>query len=155
MVVVLSIAKISNGDYYLKAVANGIEDYYALGEAPGRWTGNSAELLGLEGESQPEQLTAVLAGRNPITGEVLIDSANRTVPAFDLTFRAPKSVSLVFGLGPAEMTDQVIAGHDAAVDAALSYLERTVGRLHHSSSGSLRPFAVVPEYADTSVASHC
>ena len=101
VVVVLSIAKISNGDYYLKAVANGIEDYYALGEAPGRWTGHSTELLGLEGEIQPEQLTAVLAGRNPINCEVLIDSANRTVPAFDLTFRAPKSVSLIFGLGPA------------------------------------------------------
>ena len=88
VVIVLSIAKISNGDYYVKAVANGIEDYYALGEAPGRWAGHSADLLGLEGEIQPEQLTAVLAGRNPITGQVVIDSANLTGDRFGEPDRA-------------------------------------------------------------------
>ena len=100
----LSIAKISNADYYLKNVSTGIEDYYSLGEAPGRWTGHAHELLGVTGEVLPEQLTAVLGAQHPVTGAVLLQSSNRTVPAFDLTFRAPKSVSIAFGLGNDTMT---------------------------------------------------
>ena len=84
----------SRENNYLAAVANGIEDYYTLGEAPGRWTGHTHQLLGIDSPLGTEQLTAVLAGRHPDTGVLLIESANRTVPAFDLTFRAPKSVGV-------------------------------------------------------------
>ena len=76
----LSIAKVADADYYLKAVASGIEDYYAIGEGPGRWTAHTHELLGIDGELEPAQLTAVLAGRHPLTHEPLIESANRKIP---------------------------------------------------------------------------
>ena len=76
----LSIAKVADADYYLKAVVSGIEDYYAIGEEPGRWTAHTDELLGIDGELEPAQLTAVLAGRHPITDEPLIESANRKIP---------------------------------------------------------------------------
>ncbi len=61
----LSIAKVADADYYLKAVVSGIEDYYAVGEEPGRWTAHTHELLGIGGQLEPAQLTAVLAGRDP------------------------------------------------------------------------------------------
>ncbi|MCY7288598.1 MAG: relaxase domain-containing protein, partial [Cryobacterium sp.] len=133
---VLSIAKVADADYYLKAVASGIEDYYAIGEEPGRWTAHTHELLGIDGELEPAQLTAVLAGRHPLTAVPLIESANRKIPAFDLTFRAPKSVSLAFALGSPEMTVEITAAHDAAVDAALGYLERhaAVSRRGHNGT---------------------
>ncbi len=132
----LSIAKVADADYYLKAVVSGIEDYYAIGEEPGRWTAHTHELLGIDGQLEPAQLTAVLAGRHPITDEPLIGSANRKIPAFDLTFRAPKSVSLAFALGSTEMTAEITAAHDAAVDAALGYLERhaAVSRRGHNGT---------------------
>ena len=66
--------------------ANGIEDYYALGEAPGRWTGHSAELLGLEGEIQPEQLTAVLDRRSDILFE------NRQLREYELMLDARQRI---------------------------------------------------------------
>ena len=52
----LSIGKVgmSAGQqlYYEEQVAKGAEDYYAgRGEAPGRWTGRGAELLGLSGRA--------------------------------------------------------------------------------------------------------
>ena len=51
----LSIGKLSPGraDYYLDTVAKGAEEYYlGSGEAPGRWIGHGAELLGLDRPSR-------------------------------------------------------------------------------------------------------
>ena len=132
----LSIAKVADADYYLKAVVSGIEDYYAIGEAPGRWTAHTHELLGIDGQLEPAQLTAVLAGRHPVSDAPLIESANRKIPAFDLTFRAPKSVSLAFALGSPEMTAEITAAHVAAVDAALGYLERSAAVSRRGHNGT-------------------
>lgn len=76
----LSIAKVADANYYLKAIVSGIEDYYAIGEEPGRWTAHTHELLGIDGQLEPAQLTAVLAGRHPVTDAPLIESANRKIP---------------------------------------------------------------------------
>ena len=122
----LSIGKLAEGQegYYLDAVARGVEDYYLDGEAPGRWLGTATALLGLAGEVDSEALATVLDGRDPTTGIPLRASAGGRVPGFDLTFRAPKSVSVVFGLAEADVAAVVAAAHDRAVDAALGYLER-------------------------------
>ena len=68
---------------------------------------------------------AVLEGHDAATGVQLGRARSNRVPGFDLTFRAPKSVSVLFGLGGFEISAEVRAAHDAAVDAALGYLERT------------------------------
>ncbi len=126
----LSIGKLGVGQeiYYLEKVAEGAEDYYSgEGEAEGYWLGDGAELLGLEGKVEGDQLVAMLTGRNPATGDPLgLKSApNREpVPGFDLTFSAPKSVSLTWALGGAPVGGQVAEAHAAAVREALSYLER-------------------------------
>ena len=46
------------------------------------------------------------------------------LPGYDLTFRAPKSVSLLFALGEGEVSRDIKLAHEAAVRAALGYLER-------------------------------
>jgi conjugative relaxase-like TrwC/TraI family protein len=51
------------------------------------------------------------------------------VPGYDLTFSAPKSVSLLHALGAPAVQSEVLAAHEQAVAAALGYLER--GRLPH------------------------
>ena len=84
-------------EYYLAQVAGGIEDYYSEGrEAPGRWLSQSAELLGVDGAVDGEDLRAVLSGSDPGTGASLHHAANRSTPGWDLTFRSAKSVSLLW-----------------------------------------------------------
>ena len=138
----LNIGRMAPGraDYYLTAVArgdDGAEGYYlARGEEPGRWLGHGAEQLGLSGEVSAEQLRAVLAGRAPSTGGLLAAHPARKVPGFDHTFRAPKSVSLLWALGDRETAEQVVAAHDAAVDAALGYLQRSAGFTRRGAGGA-------------------
>lgn len=125
----LSIGKLGKGQerYYLEKVAEGAEDYYSgEGEEPGQWLGEAARELGLSGEVEPDQLVAMLTGMNPATGGPLglISVAGRgSVPGFDLTFSAPKSVSLLRALGGKEVGAEVKAAHQCSVEAALKYME--------------------------------
>ena len=109
----LSIGKLAKGQegYYLDAVARGAEDYYLEGEAPGRLLGAGPALLGLASEVDSDALAAVLDGRDPTTGTPLRSSKGGRVPGFDLTFRAPKSVSVVFGLAEADISAVVAEAH--------------------------------------------
>ncbi len=122
----LSIGKLAKGqaDYYLSAVAQGAEDYYlGAGEAPGRWCGSGASELDLDGEVRGDDLRSVLEGRAPSNERRLV-RGNRKLPGFDCTFSAPKSVSIVHALGGEVERAAISEAHDAAVDAALGYLER-------------------------------
>ena len=133
----LNIGKLAHGgaEYYLTTVASSVEAYYTgAGEAPGRWVGSAAAHLGLTGLVTPETLRSVLAGADPADGKPLVGAA-RTVPGFDLTFRAPKSVSLLWALADAETSRQVRQAHDAAVIAALDYLERHAAHTRRGKAG--------------------
>ncbi|WP_371133986.1 relaxase domain-containing protein, partial [Brevundimonas sp.] len=59
--------------------------------------------FGLEGEVDADTLRAVIAGDDPATGTRLA-SNNRKIVGWDLCFRAPKSVSLLFGLGDPDLS---------------------------------------------------
>jgi conjugative relaxase-like TrwC/TraI family protein len=50
--------------------------------------------------------------------------ARSTVAKFDLTFSAPKSVSVLFAVADDEIAGAALAAHERAVDAALANLER-------------------------------
>jgi conjugative relaxase-like TrwC/TraI family protein len=140
---VLSIGKLGRGQegYYLQAVARGVEDYYlGSGEAPGRWIGGGCGGLGLSGRVGPDQLRAVLDGRSPADPQRSLLSHRRAdrLPGYDLTFSAPKGVSLQFALGGPELMLEVRRAHDAAVAAALGYLEREAGEVRRGKDGVVR-----------------
>ncbi len=128
----LTIGKLGAGQeaYYLDKVAQGAEDYYTgEGEAEGRWTGDAAAKLGSEGKVGGDQLTAMLTGRDPVEGEPLlgmsgVPSGRGAVPGFDLTFSAPKSVSLLWALGDQPTQLAVRDAHERSVDVALAYMQR-------------------------------
>lgn len=125
----LSIGKLGHGqvDYYLQAVGQGIEDYYSgKGEAPGRWLGTATTEIQLNGQVEGDALRAILNGNRPDDSGPLTRSGQgqNRVPGFDLTFSAPKSVSLMFGLGDPDVSRAVRDAHEAAVEAALDYMER-------------------------------
>jgi conjugative relaxase-like TrwC/TraI family protein len=123
---VLSLGKLAAGQqqYYLDAVARGVEDYYTgAGEAPGEWIGAASAELALAGHVEDVDLHSVLSGLDPRTLASLVRSQQR-VPGFDLTFSAPKSVSLVWALSQdQEVAAAVVEAHDAAVRAAIGWLE--------------------------------
>ncbi len=135
----LNIGKVAPGgeSYYLETVASGVEDYYTgAGEAPGYWLGAAAGELGLSARVAPEALRAVLGATDPATGEPLTGRmSRRSVPGFDCTFRAPKSVSLLFALGDPEVSNEVRNAADAAIAASLPVLEQAACRVRRGKGG--------------------
>jgi conjugative relaxase-like TrwC/TraI family protein len=105
-------------DYYLSDLARELPV-----SEPGHWTGSAAARLGLDGPLGPVGFERLLEGRHPRTGRP-IGSGRTTVAAFDLTFSAPKSASVLFALGGEDAARRVVAAHAEAVAGALSYLER-------------------------------
>jgi conjugative relaxase-like TrwC/TraI family protein len=142
----LSIGKLGKGQerYYLEKVAEGTEDYYSgEGEEAGQWLGDAAAELGLSGKVEPDQLVAMLTGMNPASGEPLGLRAvpgRGPVPGFDLTFSAPKSVSLAWALGGGEVSPEVKAAHQRSVEVALSYMQRHACLTRRSSGDGGRVF---------------
>jgi conjugative relaxase domain, TrwC/TraI family len=136
---VLSIGKLGRGaeGYYLQAVAKGVEDYYlGSGEALGRWAGSGSARLGLSGVVNGEELRAVLDGRRPVDCRSLLwQRRDVRLPGFDLTFSAPKGVSLLFALSDTRTSLLVREAHDRAVAAALGYLEREAGEVRRGKDG--------------------
>ena len=104
------------------------DGYYAKNDAEHRqasfWQGQAARALGLRGHVRPKRFESVLAGFVPGT-EIRLgrmrEGERQHLPGWDLTFSAPKSVSLealVMG------DRRVIRAHDEAVRATLDWVER-------------------------------
>ncbi len=116
----LSAAQAST--YYREQYAR--EDYYTeRGEVVGRWGGRGGAVLGLAGPATEAEFQALLGGRHPRTGDVLVPAgqASGTHRAgWDLTFSAPKSVSLAALIGG---DARLVEAHRRSVDRALAELE--------------------------------
>jgi len=138
----LSIGRVGPGgsEYYLGAVARTPQDYYlGAGEARGWWAGAGAADLGLEGEVDAENFTRLLDGRHPGNGQRLVPGGERRVGGFDLTFSAPKSVSLLWALHTdGEVAAQVAQAHRAAIADALAYLEANALWARRGAGGHTR-----------------
>ena len=137
----LSIGKLVAGQerYYEQQVALGRDDYYAgRGEAEGRWMGAGARALGLGGEVDADAFGALIAGTDPTSGEALrVGSGRDRVCALDLTFSAPKSVSVLFAIGDGETSRALVDAHEEAVGAAVGYLEREACRVRRGRGGRI------------------
>lgn len=145
---VLSIGKFgaAQADYYLDEEEGrvdpvesleGAEEYYlGSGEARGVWMGAGGAQLGLAGHVDGAELRAVLAGRDPRDGSVLRSARGGVrVAGFDLTFSAPKSVSVLFGVGERDVRVAVRQAHDLAVQEALAYLEGSAAFVRRGPAG--------------------
>ena len=144
----MSIGAISDAgvavSYYEK------DDYYTSGgadpDAQGQWFGQGAERLGLAGAVDRDEFRSLLEGRMP-DGQQLgtIREAGGPVehrPGYDLTFSAPKSVTLIAEMGGDKA---VIEAHQSAVRTALGWVEQNVaatrvksaGEIHRETTGNL------------------
>ena len=122
---------------YVQSVRSGVEDYYLAGpEAAGAWCGAAARALGLGGTVEGDVLDRVLAGEHPATGAPLGRVLTARRPGFDLTCSAPKSVSVLYGIGDDDLRQAVQAAHDRAVREALTYVERAAVATRRGAGGS-------------------
>lgn len=119
----LSIASVSSGQaaqYYSE------KDNYYSNEA-GQWQGKGAEILGLQGNVDQDDFLNLLEGKD-LDGEQVVQSGigdhkGERRAAVDLTFSAPKSVSILAEVVGGEKGEEIIEAHNAAVSQTLDYIE--------------------------------
>ena len=137
----LSIGKLVVGQqrYYERQVAQGGDDYYSgRGEAPGKWAGAGARALGLEGRVAPQLFNALIEGADPADPSArLRDWRAPKVAALDLTFSAPKSVSVLFAIADGPVAGELVRAHEAAVRAAVGWIEETSVQVRRGAQGRL------------------
>jgi conjugative relaxase-like TrwC/TraI family protein len=113
------------------------DDYYAEGGlAPSEWLGKGAQALKLDGAIDRERFAQLLAGH--VAGQELgtmRDGEWEHRPGWDVTFSAPKSVSMM-----AEVAGdrRLIAAHEQAVRTALELAERHFSAARIREDGSVR-----------------
>ncbi|WP_315764253.1 MobF family relaxase [Bradyrhizobium sp. SZCCHNR2009] len=118
------------------------DEYYSReGEPPGRWAGKGAERLSLEGPMTQAEFDAALRGIDPKTGERLARLGGRGrdhAAGWDMTFSAPKSVSVLWALSEAPEREMIAQAHRSAVLAATAQLEGTAGWARRGRAGATR-----------------
>jgi conjugative relaxase-like TrwC/TraI family protein len=105
--------------------SRGAEDYYAeSGRTNGRWLGAGARALGLQNEVNEQSFDHLAAGRHPTADRHLVQRAGEQHrPGWDLTFSAPKSVSVVWGIAETAQREAIEHAHTSAVERTLALAE--------------------------------
>jgi len=121
----MSISQISSagaaGSYYQS------DNYYAKDgqDGQGIWSGQAAAALDLDGKAvSPEEFEKILSGEIP-NGQKLyrvVDGEKKHIAGYDITFSAPKSVSIM-ALTVASDKSEWHEAHDKAVAATLEWVE--------------------------------
>lgn len=131
----LSIGKMSMGQQgYYAALAR--EDYYlGGGEPPGVWFGLGAEAFGLSGQVDNEVFRKLFEGY--LGDRMLVQNAGSPdrCPGWDLTFSAPKSVSVAWSQADVATAMEIRAAHLEAVEKALAYMESECGWTRRGKEG--------------------
>ncbi|ENG4378941.1 conjugative transfer relaxase/helicase TraI [Salmonella enterica subsp. enterica serovar Newport] len=93
----LSISSIKGDSAYYSHEDN----YYASGSLESRWLGDGAEKLGLKGEVANADMDAIRQGKLPDGTDLsrMVNGVNKHRSGYDLTFSAPKSVSMIILIG--------------------------------------------------------
>jgi len=117
---VITLKGADAGRYYIEETGR---YYLDGGEPPGQWHGRGAAALNLSGAVDDDDFLAVMDGCEPGGRLLGTRHTDRTVRGFDVTCSAPKSVSVLFAIGDDHVRSEVLAAHDAAVEAALAWIE--------------------------------
>jgi conjugative relaxase-like TrwC/TraI family protein len=123
------------GDYYLTPTGEPTQ-------APGRWIVSPDTLarLGIEGNTvDGRDFIALMEGRHPHSGRWLRQAGadGSRGGGIDVTFSAPKSVSVSWALGDENEHRAIEQAHRAAVDQAIGHMTETVGTVRRSYAGKV------------------
>jgi conjugative relaxase-like TrwC/TraI family protein len=123
----------ASGDGYVQRHLQQSDYYDQKRTVEGQWHGRGAELLGLSGKATSEDFESLRQGLDPATGELLRQrhgadrisaggvEQSKARSLYDMTFSAPKSVSVMAVIGGDE---RLIAAHETAVRKALVEAEK-------------------------------
>ena len=126
---------VAQGSYYASLSA---EDYYHKGgEPPGIWHGEGAKELGLSGLVDKDEFLKLCDGF-ALDGDPLTQNAGREShrAGWDLTFSAPKSVSVLWSQADEETRHKIQEAQLKAVQKAIDYLEAEAGFTRRGKGGS-------------------
>lgn len=131
----LSISWISNPDYYLDQ--SSADYYFAGGEPPGIWhsPGTPITTYGLPLFVDRVGLHLGFTGAIPDGRTVQIQSGKQHQAAWDLTFSAPKPVSILWSGASRRMRRAIERMHNRAVKKALNYLQKTAAYTRRGKGG--------------------
>ncbi len=125
-------------DYY---VGHGKEAYYLdeLSQA-GSWTGSAASQLELPRTVTRRVFRQLLEGFSPDGRRPLVQNAGdpRRDACWDLTFSAPKSVSVLWALSSPATRKEIERAHREAVFEALKYVEEVAGFTRRGKGGAIK-----------------
>ncbi len=113
----------SAGNYY---TALQRDDYYTQNDPMrGEWLGTGALGLNLSGPVEPKAFAEVLQGFDPHDESALVQNAGLKSRqcGWDLTFSAPKSVSVQWALSPPDDREKIEEAQCTAVASAMKFLE--------------------------------
>lgn len=142
----------SIGEYYGEQLGG----YYGEGGPTGFWAGAGSGVLGLEGTPMAPQITALMAGVHPATGQQLGrrfrenagDAKKPSARGYDITCSVPKDISVLWAMG----SDQTQAEIERAVTtSAMSLVNYLDSRAPIRARGAVRTgaglaVAVIPEH---------
>ncbi|MBV1932030.1 MAG: relaxase domain-containing protein [Porticoccaceae bacterium] len=118
----LSMIAINSLDYYADLAR---EDYYISGGEPaGQWAGLGARLLGLQGQVDTNDFRSVFRGYAPDGTALCENPGDDHRAGWDLTFSAPKSLSVLWARSDADLRQLIQAGQLKSVQQALCFMER-------------------------------
>ena len=133
----LTIRAAQNPGYYERPEFARDDYYTERGSTPGQWIGRGAETLGLAGSPAPGDLEQLLRGVHPDSGERLAGlREGRKNAGFDLTWTAPKSVSVLLAVGDDIVRREILGAHAAGVRAGLDYLEHFECQARRGTGGA-------------------
>lgn len=113
-------------------------------EPPGKWIGTLADERGyLHQQVERGELMAGLIGMDPKSREVSSNNAGAEnhKPGYDLTFSAPKSVSIVWAAADAELRERISAAQQRAVESAIAYAERSGAFVHRAGHAGAEKYS--------------
>jgi conjugative relaxase-like TrwC/TraI family protein len=108
------------------------KDYYHNLDYPaGQWAGQQSYGLGLSGDVDTKSYKNIMRGFSPDGKTPLVRNAgDNHIPAWDLTFSAPKSFSALHTLDKYSLFSKI---QKVAVNAALSYLEQQAAQTRRNA----------------------
>ena len=110
------------------------DNYYQKEGDLGEWQGKGAETLGFSGAVTENELKKALWGKdaegNSVVGARLDKDGDRKRAALDLTFNAPKSVSVAMELanatGDKDLAKSLVKAHEDAVSKGIDNFEKLI-----------------------------
>lgn len=132
----MSMNAINSVEYY-EALAK--DDYYTQGgEPPGKWIGVGARAIHLNGQIETVDYRRIFNGFAPDGTPLCENAGDKHRPGWDLTFSAPKSVSILWARTDKDTRQAIQAAQQQAVEQALSFIEQHAAFTRRGKGGHVQ-----------------